>query len=321
MKKQKYMALDAEAVKVSTKIIDDKNDENRGNTDIKTGIKVSIFCLITNLLLSIFKLVSGVVGNSYAMVADSIHSFSDVFTTIIVIIGFKISAKKADENHPYGHDRFECVAALVLSFVLAATGLVLGYNALSSLISGAYKQSETPELIALIASVVSILTQVLMFGVTFKCAKNLNSGAMKADAWHHLSDSLSSIGSLVGIVGAMLGVNVLDIIAGLLICVIILKVAISIFIDSIKKVTDTAVPIQKQIEIEKMALSIDGVENVDSLRTRLFGNMVYIDIEVSCDPEMKLCDAHNIAQNVHDKIEKEFADVKHCLVHVNPSKK
>ncbi len=321
MKKTKSTALFVGANKISTKIIDDKNDDNRGCfNDEKLGIKVSIFCLIINLCLSNFKLCAGIIGNSYAMVADSIHSFSDVFTTIIVIIGLKISLKKADAGHPYGHDRFECVAALVLSFVLAGTGLIMGYSAVTNLISGAYKKAKVPEIIALIASVVSILTQILMFIITFKYAKKINSGAMKADAWHHLSDSLSSIGSFIGILGAMLGVSILDVIAGGLICLIILKVAVNIFIDSIKKITDTSAPVDLQIKIKDTVSKIDGVKGIDTLRTRLFGNMVYIDIEISCDRNLNLGDAHAIAQNVHDKIESQFKEVKHCLVHINPYK-
>lgn len=321
MKKQKSMALLAEKEMVSTKIVDDEKDiERRGfeKNNEKAGMKVSFISLISNSLLSIFKLLAGIIGKSYAMVADAVHSFSDVFTTIIVIIGFKISSKKADRNHPYGHDRFECVTAMLLAFALFAVGIVIGYTAIQNLITEKYKVAQTPEIIALIAAVVSILVQLVLFIMTRSVAKRINSGSLKADAWHHLSDSLSSIGSFIGILGAILGFGILDVIAGFVICLLIVKVAISIFIDSIKKMADTAAPVDVQIEIENLAKSIDGVKRIDSLRTRLFGNMIYIDIEIACDPNLNLVEAHDIAQNVHNKIEGQLSFVKHCLVHVNP---
>lgn len=323
MKKQKDIAPLAEREMVSTQIVDDEKDIERmgfEKNNEKAGMKVSFISLISNSLLSIFKLLAGLIGKSYAMVADAVHSFSDVFTTIIVMIGFKISSKKADRDHPYGHDRFECVTAMILAFALFAVGVAIGYTALMNLISEKHKVSETPEIIALIAAVVSILVQLILFIITRGVAKKVNSGSLKADAWHHLSDSLSSVGSFIGILGAILGVGILDVIAGFVICLLIIKVAISIFVDSIKKMTDTAAPVEIQVEIEELAKSIDGVKKIDSLRTRLFGNMIYIDIEIACEPEITLVQAHDIAQNVHNKIEGQLNYVKHCLVHVNPFK-
>jgi cation diffusion facilitator family transporter len=252
------------------------------------------------------------------MIADAIHSLSDVFTTIIVIIGVKISAKKADKDHPYGHERFECIAAMLLSFMLAAVGIVIGYSAITKLVSGAYKTAELPKTIALVAAIVSIVEQVVMFALTRHVANKINSGALKADAWHHLSDSLSSVGSFVGILGAMLGFPILDIIASLFICIIILKVAVDVFLDSVNKVTDKAVDEKTESEIFAVASKIDGVKNIDSLRTRQFGNMIYVEIEIACDGTLKLFDAHLVAHHVHDEIEGQFKLVKHCTVHVNP---
>lgn len=285
------------------------------------AIKVSIFSIICNTLLSIFKLVAGIIGMSYAMVSDAVHSFSDVFTTVIVIIGIKIASKKADKGHPYGHERFECVAALILAFILFDVGLLIGYKAIESIVSGAYKANEFPKLIALIAAIVSILTQIMLFIVARRVAKKINSGALKADAWHHLSDSLSSIGSFIGILGAMLGVYVLDVLAGLVIALIILKVAIDIFIDSINKMTDKAVDAKTENKIKEIAENTEGVKNIDLLKTRQFGNKIYVEIEIACDGDIELSGAHEIAQNVHDKIETEVNMVKHCMVHINPYKK
>lgn len=311
-----------ESIDNSTNFENLEEDKSLNNDILKNNekqaMKVSVVSLIGNFILSLFKLVAGLIGFSYAMVADAIHSFSDVFTTIIVMVGMKISSKKADKEHPYGHDRFECVAALILAFILFDVGLLVGYTAIEKLISGSYLQTEIPKTIALIAAVVSIVWQFIMFVYARNVAKKINSGALKADAWHHLSDSLSSIGSLIGIAGAMLGAPILDVIAGLVICLLIIKVAIDIFIDSVNKMTDKSASEEVNNKIKELAILIDGVKAVDMIKTRQFGNMFYIDIEISCDPNLNLKDAHQIAQNVHDEIEKELKLVKHCLVHVNP---
>lgn len=317
MKNKEYNVLDKKGIMKNFKETEIKREDIAKNNE-KLALKVSFFSLCGNALLSAFKLVAGLVGKSYAMLADSIHSFSDVFTTIIVIAGVKISAKKADKEHPYGHDRYECVAALLLSFALFVVGAMIGYSAITKLINGSYKTVAVPELIALIAAVVSIAEQCLMFVVTIKVAKKINSGALKADAWHHLSDSLSSVGSFVGILGAMLGCAILDIIAGLLICVLIIKVAYDVFMDSVNKMTDKATDAKTEEKIRKIAQETDGVIVIDRLRTRQFGNMIYIDLEIACDPSLTLVQAHDIAQNVHDNMEREMSSVKHCLVHVNP---
>lgn len=298
---------------------DSNRQEELVKQNEKIAMKVSFTSLICNAILSVFKLVAGVVGLSYAMIADAIHSFSDVFTTIIVIIGVKISSKKADKEHPYGHDRFECIAALLLSIMLFAVGAFIGYSALEKLISGKYAEAELPKAIALIAAVVSILEQFVMFVITKMAANKTKSGALKADAWHHLSDSLSSIGSFAGILGAMLGVKVLDVIAGFIICILILKVSIDIFLDSVNKLIDKSASEEMQNKIKELVKSVDGVMKIDRLRTRQFGNnMIYVDLEIACDGELKLKDAHKIAQTVHDKMENEITEVKHCLVHINP---
>lgn len=285
----------------------------------KIAMKVSFTSLICNAILSVFKLLAGIIGLSYAMVADAIHSFSDVFTTIIVIIGVKISSKKADKEHPYGHDRIECIAALLLSVMLFIVGIFIGYSALEKLISGKYAEAELPKTIALIAAIVSIVEQFIMFLITQIAANKTKSGALKADAWHHLSDSLSSIGSFVGILGAMLGVKVLDVIAGFVICLLILKVSVDVFLDAVNKLIDRSVNEKMQEKIRDITKSVEGVIKIDRLRTRQFGsNMIYVDLEISCDPELKLKDAHKIAQSVHDEMENKLPEVKHCLVHINP---
>lgn len=284
----------------------------------KTAVKTSVVTIIVNALLALFKLLAGVFGASMALISDAVHSASDVFSTIIVLLGVKISSKGADKKHPFGHERFECVAAIILAVVLFATGVGIGYGGIENIVTGAYNSFEIPHIIAVVAAAVSIVVKELMFWYTIAAAKKINSSALKADAWHHRSDALSSVGSLVGVVGAMCGVPILDSVACLVICAMILIAAVRIFIDAIKKMTDESCDEKTENEIREFVLSCDGVERVDGLMTRLFGNRVYVIIEIACNRDLPLYKAHEIAETVHSGIENKFPLVKHVTVHVNP---
>lgn len=286
----------------------------------KIAVKTSIVTIIANTLLTVFKLLAGIFGASIALISDAVHSASDVFSTVIVLIGVKISAKKADKKHPFGHERFECVAAIILAVILAATGAAIGYAGIENIFTGAYKEigASNIKIIALVAAAVSIVTKEGMFWYTIIAAKKVNSSALKADAWHHRTDALSSIGSLIGVAGAMCGVPILDSIACIIICVMILFAAIKIFIDAVKKMTDEACDEKTENEIKEFIMSCDGVKRVDELMTRLFGNRIYVIAEIACDRNLPLYEAHLIAENVHEGIEKNFPLVKHITVHVNP---
>ena len=212
----------------------------KSNDLTKVAVRVSVITIFMNAALVVFKLLAGIFGKSYALISDAIHSASDVFSTVIVIIGVKVSAKKADKNHPFGHERFECVAAILLAVVLFATGVGVGYSGVKNIVTGDYKNFAVPKVIALVAAAVSIVVKEGMFWYTYLAAKKVNSSALKADAWHHRSDALSSVGSLVGVIGGMCGVKILDSIACIVICLLILKAAVQIFWDAVKKMTDEA---------------------------------------------------------------------------------
>lgn len=288
------------------------------NQFIKEGIKVSIVTIICNVFLSFFKLVAGLLGKSSAMISDSIHSLSDVLSTIIVLIGLKLSSKESDESHPYGHERIECIAAFILAIILFITGLSIGWMGIKTIFYTKYSEIEIPTVFALIAAILSIIIKEGMYWYTRNTAKKIKSNALMADAWHHRSDALSSIGSLIGIGGAMLGFKLLDPIASIIICLCIIKVAFDIFMDSVNKMIDRSCGDSFIENIKKLILTIDGVIEIDSIKTRLFGNKIYIDIEVSADENLSLKEAHQIAQNIHDEIENKFEEVKHCMVHMNP---
>lgn len=284
----------------------------------KQAMKVSMVSIIGNFILTALKLLAGIVAHSGAMISDAIHSASDVFSTFVVIIGIKISSKESDKDHPYGHERLECVAAIVLATILAATGLGIGYSAAGKITGGDYAHLEVPGILALLAAILSIAVKEAMYQYTRIYAKRYDSSALMADAWHHRSDALSSVGALIGIAGARMGFPVLDPIASLIICFFIEKAAYDIFMDAVNKMVDKACDEETEAELRRCAMEQSGVLGIDLLHTRVFGNKIYVDIEIRADGEQSLRDAHRIAEHVHDSIEKTFPKVKHIMVHVNP---
>lgn len=281
--------------------------------------RVSLVGIIGNIILSAFKLFAGITGRSGAMISDAVHSLSDVFATFIAFLGVKLSQKKADKTHPYGHERIECVASLILGLILLVTGIGIGEVGVKTIIAGHYDTIATPTTIALVAAIVSIATKEAMYWYTRYYAKQLNSSAFMADAWHHRSDAFSSIGSLIGIAGAMLGAPVLDSIASVVICLFILKVAYDILKDALDKMVDTSCGEEYDKTLSEFIAGQDDVIRVDKLKSRMFGNKVYIDLEIGVYRLKTLEEAHEVAENVHKKVEKEFPDVKHIMIHVNPA--
>lgn len=282
------------------------------------ALRVSRNTIYGNLLLTLFKLAAGILAHSGAMLSDAIHSASDVFSTLIVMIGVRVSGREADGNHRYGHERMEAVAAILLAVVLAATGVLIGYAGVSSVLAASYDGLRIPGILALIAAIVSIVTKEGMFWYTRRAAENIHSAALMADAWHHRSDALSSIGSLVGIAGAILGFPILDPIASLIICLFILKAAYDIFMSAIRQLVDQSADPEVESAMAETISEQEGVLRLDLLRTRQFGSRLYVDVEIAADGRQTLFAAHQIADRVHDQIEASFPAVKHCMVHVNP---
>ena len=285
----------------------------------RTAVRVSYFSIIGNAILVIFKLFAGVVGHSAAMISDAVHSASDVLSSIIVIVGVRLSGREADNDHPYGHERMECVAAIILAVILAITGGGIGLNALESIIDHDAGGAVVPGLLALIAAVVSIVTKEGMYRYTVFFARKLDSASLMASAWDHRSDAFSSIGALVGIAGARMGYPVLEHIASIVICVFILKAALDIFREAMDKMVDHSADTEMEKEMARVAAAQDKVLGVDLIRSREFGSRIYVDIEICADGDLTLTESHQIAQNVHDAIEQKFDKVKHIMVHVNPA--
>ena len=284
------------------------------------AMRVSVVTILGNLALTIFKLAAGVLAHSGAMISDAIHSGSDVMSTFVVIAGVKLSGQESDQEHPFGHERFECVAAILLSVMLAATGAGIGWAGIQKIFGDA-GELVVPGQLALIAAVVSIVSKEGMYWYTRAAAKKIESSALMADAWHHRSDALSSVGALIGIGGARKGWLWMDPAVGLIICALILAVAVKLFWQSLNKMIDQSCDTKALHAIAETILSQHGVVTIDTLRTRIFGNRIYVELEIGVDAQLPLVDAHAIAENVHQAVEETIPRVKHCAVHVNPVQK
>lgn len=291
---------------------------DREKRAVNPAIRVSAVSIVVNLILSLIKFLAGIIAKSGAMISDAVHSASDVFSTFIVIAGVRVAEKKADKEHPYGHERMECVASIILAMILALVGVSIGVTGVKKIAAGNYDELAVPGMLALIAAIISIAVKEWMFWYTRGVAKKVKSGALMADAWHHRSDALSSVGSFIGILFARIGFPVMDPIASVIISLCIMKAAYDIFKDGFDKMVDRSCDAETERNIRDVAMSIQGVQGIDDLKTRLFGAKIYVDMEILADGELKLKESHNIAEQVHDAIERNFPECKHCMVHVNP---
>lgn len=295
-----------------------ENEVLNSQSSKKIIMRVSNISIVVNVLLSAIKFVVGVIANSGAMISDAIHSVSDVFSTIIVMIGANAAEKDPDQEHPYGHDRMECIAAIVLAIVLFITGIGVGITGVKKIFGGNYGDLAVPGALALVAAVISIVVKEGMFWYTRFYGKKVDSTALLADAWHHRSDALSSVGSFIGILGARLGFPICDPLASVVICLFIVKAAYNICKEALDKMVDKSCDDETERKMSDLIKSQEGVISLDLLMTRMFGSKLYVDVEIGADENTPLRDSHEIAENVHNAIEANFPKVKHCMVHVNP---
>lgn len=284
----------------------------------KTVIKVSVAMMICNLLLSAMKATAGLLGGSSAMVSDAVNSASDVLNTLVVIIGIRLATKNSDSDHQYGHERFECIASIILSVLIAISGIAVGYNAIMLIIEPVVHKASSTDILTLAAAIVSIVVKEGMHRFTKAAAQRTNSSVLMASALDYRTDILGSAGVLLSIIATRLGFSALDPIASLVICFFIIKIAIGIFTDAADRMLDKSCDPQTLKAIEKVILSQKGVLRIDDLKTRLFGSKIYVDVEIAVDAQMTLIEAHDISEAVHQALEESNQDIKHCMVHVNP---
>lgn len=286
--------------------------------------RVTIVGSVVNMLLLIFKFVAGIVGNSAAMVADAVHSLSDFVTDIVVILFVRLSGRPADEDHGYGHGKFETLATLFVSLVLFGVAVMLFVGGVKDIVAVARgRQLAEPTMVALIAAVISIIAKELLYHYTVKCGEKLNSQVVVANAWHHRSDAFSSIGVLAGVGGAMfLGGSwaVLDPIAATIVSLFIVKVAYSLLMPSLEELLERSLPKDVEQRIEQIILSVDGVSSPHHLRTRRIGSAYAIEVHIRMDGNLTLTQAHAVTTAVERLLKQEFGDSTHVGIHTEPIK-
>lgn len=286
--------------------------------------KVTLMGSIVNMVLLVGKFVAGIVGNSAAMIADAVHSLSDFLTDIVVIVLVKISSKPADECHDYGHGKYETIATSIIGMALVVVGVMLGWNGVEKII-GFFRgePQQSPEIIALVAAIASILLKEWVFRVTKKVAIDVNSQALEANAWHHRSDALSSIGTALGIGGAILlgdGWAVLDAVAAVVVSVMILVTAIRLLRQASGELLEESLPREVEDKIVKVVYQDPLVSDVHHLHTRRIGSIIAIEMHLRLPGEITLEESHRHASDIETALREKFGAQTHIMLHVEPIK-
>jgi cation diffusion facilitator family transporter len=284
--------------------------------------KNTIWTIIANSFLAAIKLVGGIIGNSSVLITDAINSISDIATNLVVFVSAKFSKKERDEAHPYGHDKFDSMVSIFLGVALIITAFEVGKNAFTKLYNVIFNDLviEVPAYYTIIVVFITLVVKEILYRKTKVDAKKANSQALLAQAWDHRSDTLTSIGALIGILGAIFNLGFLDPIASIFILFFILKLGFKIVKTGVSQVVDEAAGDEQVEAIKRIVLRDDKVLSIDEIKTRLFGVKYYVDLEISLDKNLSLNEAHQIAEKIHDNIEDELSDVIHCMIHVNPGK-
>lgn len=286
--------------------------------------KVTLVGSVANILLTALKFVAGVVGHSAAMTADAVHSLSDLLTDAVVLVFVRISAKPEDRSHDYGHGKYETLATTIIGIALAAVAIGIGAKAIAALLfwwrGGTL---EAPGMLALWAAVVSILLKELVYQYTVRRGRSLNSPAVEANAWHHRSDALSSVGTLVGIGGAILLGNrwtMLDPLASLIVAFFILRVAWKLMHQGLNELLEASLPEEVEKEILDIVSSFPDVHDPHHLRTRRIGSRYAIELHIRMDGALPLATAHARTCEIEKKLKEHFGSDAHITLHVEPMK-
>lgn len=300
-----------------------KNDTKYTQEDrAKIATKITWVGLWINVVLTILKLIAGFFGKSSAMIADAIHSLSDFITDLVVIVSFKIVKKPIDDSHDYGHGKFETLASFLVGLALVVVAIGIFWAGLDKVLAAYHGEKlEQPGVVSLIAAALSIVVKEWLYRYQVGIGKNINSQAVIANAWHHRSDAFSSIGTLVGIGGAIVLGNhyaVLDPIAAMVVSVFILKVAYQITLFSVNELLEIALPKEEKNKIIQYVLSVPGAENPHRLRTRKIGSYFAIEMHIEVERHLTLLQAHAIADNVENLLREKLGFETIVTVHVDP---
>lgn len=286
--------------------------------DFKVAKKWAVIGVVVNIVLTTFKAFAGVKGGSSAMVADALHSASDIFSSAVVFVSLKITEKPADEKHPYGHGKAEAIATAIVGVVLFVAGIQILMAGIDAIRSGSI---DIPGTIAFYAAILSIVTKEMLYRLTFKVGKRINSPATMANAMHHRSDAFSSIATLIGIGGALLGFPIMDKLAGMIVSLFILKMGIDILRDGTNQIMDSSAGTEKIDNIEKAALNTPGVEDAHDIRIRQSGTHYLVDLHISVDRDMSIYEAHKVGEVVRSNIHKDVEKIYEVIVHIDPKDK
>lgn len=288
-------------------------------------MKITVLGSLANFLLLIFKFVAGWLGNSSAMIADAVHSLSDFITDVIVLLFIHISSKPKDKGHDYGHGKFETLATSIIGIVLMCVGIGLFWESSNKIVGFYFKgeELESPRMIALIAALVSILIKELLYRVTLVVGKKENSQALIANAWHHRSDAFSSIGTALGIGGAILlgdQWRILDPLAAVIVSIFIVRVALKLVIPAINDLLEQSLPAEVENEIISIIEETPEVRNPHNLCTRRIGNDIAIEVHIRVDGNTTVMHAHEITRDIEQKLRDKFGPATHITLHVEPIK-
>ncbi len=279
--------------------------------------RVTWIGLIINVGLISFKVLAGILGHSAALIADAVHSVSDLISDALVLVGLKISARPIDETHPYGHGRVETIVAFLVGLILGLVGIGIGFKAINIMIQGV---SYTPRLIALLAALTSIVVKEWLYHYTIRVSRWTNSPSLRANAWHHRSDAFSSIATALGVGGAMLNPQwvILDPLVACLVAVFVVETSGKITWRAFLELVDTSVNQETRDQIEQAAKTVPGVIGLHKLKTRHVGSEIFVDVHIEVDPQITVTEGHNIATRLKNFILQQVNNIAEVTVHVEP---
>jgi len=278
--------------------------------------KVTLVGAVVNIVLSVIKILAGWLGSSHALIADGIHSLSDLATDALVLLAAKHGAKDADEEHPYGHGRIETLATVVLGIVLIVVALGIGYDAVRRLFDPEHLL--VPGMLALWAAIISVLAKEALYHYTVAVARKLRSNLLRANAWHHRSDAVSSIVVVAGVIGSMAGLPYLDAVASVAVAVMVAKIGWELGWHSVHELVDRGLEHEAIEAIREKIIEVDGVRAMHDLRTRRMGGNVFVDVDILVDPSLTVSEGHRISQEVLKRLNDEIDEVIDVTVHIDP---
>lgn len=293
------------------------DQKERQNALIRSGYKVTIVGVFWNIILVIIKLYAGFIGRSQALIADGVHSLSDLFSDLIVMLGIKWGRKEEDRDHPFGHGRIETLSGMIIGIMLLIVGVGIVYDSINRLYD---HESSTPSLFAIGVAFISIVIKELLYWYTLKVGKKMKSAAIIANAWHHRSDAFSSIAVLFGVAGAYLHPDwvLADVLAALFVTFFIVKVGWQMIWNGVKEIIDTAPSREVVLKINETAAKIEGVRQVHDTRARFHGGQILVEMHIVVDPNISVFDGHEISAAVKYAVLNEIDDVQRVIIHVDP---